>query len=294
MTLDGIERYPRSKDAVPSFREAFRHYVLPPYIPPKPIFSRSDAIVTQGSCFAANVAKTMTAIGVKAYWLEIQEVMNSPLANRTYLEYLLTGKPITIKNHKIGLQSVVGVQALVDFKSALESAAGFVFTAGLAYCWFAEDGEFQLVGVKGVPGKAVLTTTDQNQEHIEAIISMVRAVNPAIKIILTVSPIPLTRAPGQGSAFTADCLSKSTLRVAVNQVMAQKIPDVYYWPSFDAIRWLSGHVGPLFGVEGEDQRHPGQSYIDEILGAFVEHFFLPVRGRGLIRILASRLCPSMG
>ena len=275
MTLEGAARYPRSKEAIPSFREAFRHYILPAYLPPKPIFSRSDAIVTQGSCFAENVAKTMTAIGVKAHWLEVQEVMNSPLASRTYLEYLLTGKPVTSKNHKLGIARVVGVQALVDFKSALESAAGFVFTAGLAYCSFGADGEFQLVNIEGVPGMSVLTTPDQNQEHIEAIISMVRAINPAIKIILTVSPIPLTRAPRRESAFTADCLSKSTLRLAVNQVMARKIPDVYYWPSFDAIRWLSGHVGPLYGVEGEDQRHPGQSYIDEILGAFVEHFFLP-------------------
>jgi hypothetical protein len=260
---------------MPSFREAFRQYLAPGYTPSQPPFTRDDVIVTQGSCFAENVAKTLTAIGVKAHWLEIQEVMNSPLANRTYLEYLLTGKLITSQNHKLALERILGVQALTDFKVALQSASGFVFTAGLAYCSFAEDGEFQLVGIKGVPGRPVLTTPEQNREHIEAIISMVRAINPAINIILTVSPIPLTRSQGQGSAFVADCLSKSTLRLAVNQVLAGNIPGVYYWPSFEAIRWLGGHFGPIYGSEDEDLRHPGQSYIDEILGAFVDSFFRP-------------------
>jgi hypothetical protein len=271
--LETSERYPRAKEAIPDFRTAFRQYILPAFAPAAPLFSRSDSIVTQGSCFASNVAKTLRSIGVKATWLEVQEVMNSPLASRTYLEYMLAGRPVENVNNRAAIELVLKPEALADFRHALKTAAGMVFTCGLAYCQFSDAGEFQLIGLKGVPGRWRLTSVNENQAHIEAIIAMVRSINPSIRVILTVSPIPMTRAPGQGSAFTADCASKSVLRAAVQQVMELRLPDVHYWPSFDAIRWLSRHVGPVYGVEGEDHRHPGQSYIDEILSAFVESFF---------------------
>ena len=53
------------------------------------------------------------------------------------------------------------------------------------------------------------------------------------------------------------------------------IPHVYYWPSFEAIRWLGSHAGPVFGVEGTDYRHIGESYLREIMSAFVDYYFKP-------------------
>jgi hypothetical protein len=62
---------------------------------------------------------------------------------------------------------------------------------------------------------------------------------------------------------------------ALAQLRERRLPDVYYWPSFDALRWRSAHVGPLYGAGGQDQRHPGQSNIDVILEGFGETFFGP-------------------
>jgi hypothetical protein len=265
------ERYPRSKEAIPTFREAFREYILPSFVPKVPPLLKSGSIFTQGSCFAENIANALQRAGVQATWLKVDEVMNSPLANRTYLEYALTDKQLTSANHK----TVISSDALTAIRELLPKVSAMVFTVGLAYCRFGLDHEYYIAGVKGVPDYVRLTTVDENRRHIKAIINMVRAVNPSIKIILTLSPIPMVRAPISGSAIVADCLSKSVLRTALGQIMDAQFPDVYYWPAFEGIRWLGAHLGPVYGVEGVDQRHVGQSYIQEIIDAFVEHFFVP-------------------
>jgi hypothetical protein len=273
--MSEILRFPYTREDIPTFRDAFRQHIMPGFIPAQPLFPKSASVVTQGSCFAHNIAKTLVKIGVQATWLEVHEFMNSPLANRTYMEYVLAGKPVTSKNHKFAMQRFFDPEALGRLRAAMEAASVFIFTAGLAYSIFGANGDFYLVGQKDPDARWRLTSVDDNQAHIEAIISMARAVNPNLTIILTISPIPLIRDLGQNSVFVSDCLSKSVLRAAVGQVMALKMPGVHYWPSFDAIRWLGGHVGPVYGVEGVDQRHIGQSYIDVILEAFVEHFFIP-------------------
>lgn len=273
MVLENPERYPRSKSAIPDFRTALRHYILPSFVPERPFLPRASSVVTQGSCFAANIAHALSDAGVKATWLEIQEVMNSPLANRTYLEYLVQNRPVMGVNNRMAVEMVLKPENLSVFRTAIKSASLFIFTAGLAYCQFSDDGEFQLVGVRGEPSTWRLTTVEENQNHIEAIIGLVRSLNPDVHIVLTVSPIPLTRSPTLGSAFSSDCLSKSVLRAAVGQLMERRLPNVHYWPSFEAIRWLSGHLGPFYGVEGEDERHPGMSYINELCSSFVDAFF---------------------
>jgi hypothetical protein len=269
--LEGQERYPRSKEAFSTFRDAFRHYIVPSFAPARPPLKHSDIVFTQGSCFAENIARTLREIGVFTVYMELNELVNSPLANRTFLEYALMDKPITNPNH-LGF---VKPERFPNIKAGVAKASAFIFTIGLAYCRYGIDGDFRLQATKGEKEYTRLTTVDENQEHIEAVIAMVKAMNPSSTIILTLSPIPLTRSIGHGSAFVSDCMSKSVLRVALGQVMTRNIPDVYYWPAFEGIRWLSGHLGPIYGVEGEDQRHPGQSYINEILSAFVDSFFQP-------------------
>lgn len=264
-------RYPSAPADIPSFGEAFRHYLLPEFRPAKPILSRSDYVITQGSCFAENLAKALGNEGIQANWLNVNEVMNSPLANRTYLEYALTDQAIAVANH----EQALNLEAVRALKSEFIRASAFVFTAGLAYVKTGPNGEFYLVSVNDEPVGWRLTTVAENRTHIESIIALVRSVNPTIKIVISVSPIPMTRAPYGGSGIAADCRSKSILRAAVGEVMDLKIPYVYYWPSFEAIRWLGCHSGPVYGVEGTDMRHIGPSYLQEIMRAFVEYYFHP-------------------
>jgi hypothetical protein len=39
----------------------------------------------------------------------------------------------------------------------------------------------------------------------------------------------------------ADCLSKATLRVAVDQLVTST-PYCLYWPAFEIVRWLGSYI----------------------------------------------------
>lgn len=52
--------------------------------------------------------------------------------------------------------------------------------------------------------------------------------NIGAQIIIRLSSVPLLATFEQHSAFIADCLSKSALRVVINEVMNDKIEFVYY------------------------------------------------------------------
>jgi hypothetical protein len=76
------------------------------------------------------------------------------------------------------------------------------------------------------------------------------------------------------SAITADCLSKSTLRLACHEVCAKR-PDIIYWPSFEIVRWLGVHYTrpdrPVFGHEDGIARHVSNWVVDMIIDLFIQH-----------------------
>lgn len=102
------------------------------------------------------------------------------------------------------------------------------------------------------------TATVQAPEEIAAQLreafACFRAVNPALEIVVTVSPVPLEASfQRELSILAADCLSKSTLRNAVS-LAADPGHGIYYFPSFEFVRWLC----PLLGLQpyARDDGHP--------------------------------------
>jgi len=68
-----------------------------------------------------------------------------------------------------------------------------------------------------------LTTVDENADNLTRLVEVVRQVNPTAPIILTLSPVPLLATFREISCLTADCVSKSVLRVALDQVMSRRL-----------------------------------------------------------------------
>ncbi len=96
-------------------------------------------------------------------------------------------------------------------------------------------------------------------------------------IVLTVSPVPLSGTLEFHSAVVADCISKSTLRVACHEVMSvQEGTDVLYWPSFEIVRWLGTHFGPdqphVYGAHDSNTRHVSEWMVTLIIDLFLEHY----------------------
>lgn len=266
-------KYPRLAEDFQTYAQALRDHVLRGFIPAAPPFSRDDVIITQGSCFAENIYRALVKAGIKCGHNKILEACNTPKANRLFFEYALRGKPYASQNHA----KAVPAALINGLRTALPHIRAMIYTVGLIYEPYL-DGEFvfnwQEADAPRIEWRESSVT--ENIAHLDAIVTMLREANPRLAIIFTLSPIPIATIHQDLSPLVADCLSKSTLRTAIGEVLTRRGQDVAYWPAFEAIRWLSGHMGQVFGTdEDPDHRHPGPSYIRAIVDAFISAYFQP-------------------
>jgi hypothetical protein len=79
------------------------------------------------------------------------------------------------------------------------------------------------------------------------------------------------------SAVLADCVSKSSLRAALHEVLAGGThAGVHYWPSFEIVRWLGGHAGfAVYGADDANSRHVNEAVVRLIVERFLRHVFAP-------------------
>src|SRR5258708_12331371 len=89
-------------------------------------------------------------------------------------------------------------------------------------------------------------------------------------IFLTLSPAPLNYSFEFTSTIVGDCLSKSVLRVAINDVLSAKPAGVRYWPSFEAVRWVGPHLVPVFGAEDDPPRHVSEFIVDALVSLLID------------------------
>jgi len=158
---------------------------------------------------------------------------------------------------------------------------GFVITIGLSEVW--RDQETGGVFWRGVPqaifdeGRHTfqISSVEENTANMLAIVELVRRHCGAKPIIFTLSPVPLIATHRTDvTCMLADTVSKSILRVAIDQVMRRRLDDVYYWPSFEIVRWASGHSSyRAFGDDDGAPRHVNSDHVDVIIDTFIGHFF---------------------
>lgn len=119
-----------------------------------------------------------------------------------------------------------------------------------------------------------LSNFTEVSRYIHEIYQCIRAVNPDCHITFTVSPVPIDSVLGlQGTnlrAVEVDCVSKSTIRAALHEVM-HGYPEisadskVHYLPSFEIVRWVAPVVGvPVFGAEDAASRHVSSAVLNAV------------------------------
>jgi hypothetical protein len=163
-------------------------------------------------------------------------------------------------------------QHLESVLNALRAADVFLFTLGLTEAWIsARDGAV----FPACPG-TIAGTFDpdlhrfQNfsvrdvTQDIEDLVSLVREVHPQIRIILTVSPVPLVATATGQHVLLATTYSKSVLRAAAGDV-AQRLPGVTYFPAYEIV---TGPQAPSDFFEG-DRREPSAVAIETVMRAFL-------------------------
>jgi hypothetical protein len=118
----------------------------------------------------------------------------------------------------------------------------FIFTLGLTECW-----ENSLTGLvyPTCPGTIAgsfdtekyrfrnLTFSEIYNDFV-AFKKLIHAKNPAVKFILTVSPVPLTATATAQHVLAATTFSKSTLRAVAGELY-HSFPEIDYFPSYEII-----------------------------------------------------------
>lgn len=137
---------------------------------------------------------------------------------------------------------------LAAVRRMFETLDVFVFTMGLTEGW--EDQADGTI-LPGAPGTIAGTWNPdryvfRNMRYPEVMADMqefwrrLRAINPTVKMLVTVSPVPLIATATDQHVLPATVWSKSVLR-AVAGDLATDHPDIYYFPSYEIINAPGAH-----------------------------------------------------
>jgi hypothetical protein len=134
-------------------------------------------------------------------------------------------------------------QHLAAVRRMFQAADVFVFTLGLTECWRSTlDGTVYPT----CPGCGNAGDFDSSKYefhnfsvaetslHLSEAIALIRSYNPAIQIVLTVSPVPLIATMEPRHVLQATTYSKSVLRVTAEEMVRQH-ENVHYFASYEII-----------------------------------------------------------
>src|SRR5690606_38264140 len=141
---------------------------------------------------------------------------------------------------------------------------------GLAVALFDKGGK---LATEGAEGSFKAISAQEAQKDIYRAVAARRKINPRITVCLTLSPVPLNRSFWSSSPVVADCVSKSTLRVAIDQFVAANPKNNFYWPAFEIVRWLGAHRPGHYAADDGLQRHVSKDVVHVATKLFIESFF---------------------
>jgi len=133
-------------------------------------------------------------------------------------------------------------QTIKAFKESIVQSDYFVFTLGLTESWFNEELGYEYPMCPGVIAGEFDEKKHQfkNQQfwfvitNLSDAMMLMKELNPKLRFILTVSPVPLTATKSGRHVAVATMASKSVLRTVADQLSTNR-GDVDYFPSYEII-----------------------------------------------------------
>jgi hypothetical protein len=246
--------------------------IIGPYAPAAPLISKTSRLASLGSCFAEEIANVLKQRKLDIEYLFLDEHWNSAFALRNFLGWLINNEKIPAHyNEALEIENA----QIPHLKAHLAATDVFIVTFGLSLCTFDEKGDLTLAS-KAAPGQGPLnmrqTTVEENETAILKCIDLLKKLCPHATIVMTLSPVPMLGTRTNKASVPANTISKSVLRIALNNVMERSLPDVYYWPSYEIVNWYGNHVERSFGDEDRDARHVRKKVVDIVADLFLENY----------------------
>jgi len=164
---------------------------------------------------------------------------------------------------------------LAAVRQLLEECDILVFTLGLTEAWRSvRDGTVYPLA-PGVAGgrydpalyEFVNYTAREVEEDLAQFLAAVRQRNPELRVILTVSPVPLAATFEDRSVLVSTTYSKAALRVAA-EAMIRRFDWVDYFPSYEII--TGSPTGGLYF--GPDDREVNPLGVAHVMRLFQQHY----------------------
>jgi len=157
--------------------------------------------------------------------------------------------------------------------AAFHNATVFVFTLGLTEAWQSKvDGSVFPACPGTISGKFNAEkhefknfSVEEISEDLTKFIELLRASNPKVRFIITVSPVPLVATATKSHVLLASTYSKSVLRVVAEQVSSH-LAHVSYFPAFEII---TGPQAPFEYFES-DRRNVSEIGVAEVMGSLLK------------------------
>src|SRR5579885_1298864 len=165
-------------------------------------------------------------------------------------------------------------QHLRKTRQAFAEADVFVFTLGLTEGWLSRLDGTVFPACPGTvagsfdPARHAFKnfTVAEIIEDLDEFITLLREINPAIRLILTVSPVPLVATATERHVLSATMYSKSVLRVAAEEIVRNH-RHVTYFPAYEIV------TGPQAPEDffAPDRRNVSQQAVDVVMQALLAH-----------------------
>jgi len=261
-------------------------FIMGGLIPPKPFITRNHRIATVGSCFAGNISSFLRVNGYDVPMLNTEyrgkfptgsfsdEVFNTYVLR--YLFELAFGESDVAEYQSVNQHNQQASMSVADIRQTLRGMDIFIITLGLAEVWFnKKTGDvFQTAKSVGEYDPALhdfrVSSVQENLDNIEFVYRTIRENVKNARIVFTLSPVPLKATFRKENCTVANSVSKSILRVALDELIRAHDDDekLFYFPSYELI------LDCLPRPSGPDRRYIGGETLDFVTSLFARHYLV--------------------
>lgn len=306
-TLTKVSRYPSPARG--------KERLLPyPDVDHQPAFkiSRNDKIFTIGSCFARNIERALSQLGLNLLSSIVDGHQGGDnIANKYTSRSILNDLRMVLsdtepspedfkrtiylnekgegRNLAFGGGGSAKLQPLADLidssrsfyqtLSKITEADLVIITLGLIETWYDTNTSTYLnippsIGeIKAEPDRFALhvLSYDDIREDLTEIFTLINSrCKPGVRILCTVSPVPLAMTFRQQDCLQANSYSKAVQRAAVEEVLTQ-FDNAFYFPSFEMVALAAADIA----WTATDYRHVQPSLVDRIMRKVIFSYIDP-------------------
>lgn len=246
--------------------------------------SYDSKVFLLGSCFSENIGNKLeyfrfqsqqNPFGILFHPKAIEKLITDAINERVFTEkeiFLLNEQWHCFDAHS-NLSSPNKEELLTNLnhaiqttKQQLKESTHIIITLGTAWVYRHVESDQIVANCHKVPQKKFLKellSVDEITESLEAIISIIREINPVANFIFTVSPVRHLK-----DGFVQNQQSKAHLIAAIQQVVEPRKKN-YYFPSYEIM------MDELrdYRFYKEDMIHPNPTAINYIWDKFVSTWF---------------------